>query len=223
MLISLPKSATVISVAALLLAAASSTSAFCPTPRTTYQTCLYKKASSRAPPSKGFGSASGGASSTANGKQQNASGSSATMVSTATSTTTDRFPYAGRIRPFPQSPQRRVTDESIIKPDYATTGIPRHGASNLLPWIIPVKSPLEISKMRVSGRMAREILDLAGRAVAPGVTTDEIDALVHEEIIKVSFYVLYVMIACSGFDFTTDLLSLVSPMPSLLTISHFPY
>jgi methionyl aminopeptidase len=56
----------------------------------------------------------------------------------------------------------------------------------LLPWMIEVKTPEEIDKMRAAGKVAREILDLAGRAVAPGVTTDDIDALVHEETLKVS-------------------------------------
>lgn len=55
----------------------------------------------------------------------------------------------------------------------------------MLPWMIEVKTPEEIEKMRAAGRAAREILDLAGRMVAPGVTTDEIDALVHEETLKV--------------------------------------
>lgn len=55
----------------------------------------------------------------------------------------------------------------------------------MLPWMIEVKTADEILKMKMAGAMAREILDLAGRAVAVGVTTDEIDALVHEEIVKV--------------------------------------
>jgi len=52
--------------------------------------------------------------------------------------------------------------------------------------MIEVKSPKEIEWMRAAGRCAREVLDIAGRAVQPGVTTDEIDALVHEETLKVS-------------------------------------
>ena len=183
MSISLPKNAALIGVAALLLASSSSsTSASAFVPATSRQpqyhtTALFDKKTKRSPPSKGFGG-----SSTSSSKTR----PSTSAAASSSRTSVDRFPYAGRIRPFPQSPQRQVTDDSIIKPDYAATGIPRHGASNLLPWIIPVKSPLEISRMRESGRMAREILDLAGRAVAPGVTTDEIDALVHSEIVKVS-------------------------------------
>ena len=39
--------------------------------------------------------------------------------------------------------------------------------------------------MRVSGKMAREVLDIAGRAVKVGMTTDEIDTIVYQEIVKV--------------------------------------
>ena len=99
----------------------------------------------------------------------------------------DTFPYAGAIRPGVQSPQRVVDQADIPRPDYAETGIPSGGtAKRLLPWMIEVKSAAEIEKMRASGKLAREILDLAGRAALPGVTTDEIDTLVHEAILEVS-------------------------------------
>ena len=42
--------------------------------------------------------------------------------------------------------------------------------------------------MRAAGRVAREVLDIAGRMVAPGVTTDAIDAVVHEESLKRGAY-----------------------------------
>jgi Xaa-Pro aminopeptidase len=99
---------------------------------------------------------------------------------------TNSFQYAGSIQPGKQSPQRVVVDEQIVMPDFAKDGIPKKGsASPLLPWIIEVKTPKEIEKMRAAGKLARDILDLAGRAVAVGVTTDEIDTLVYEAIIEV--------------------------------------
>eukprot|EP00566_Odontella_aurita_P037828 CAMPEP_0113530362 /NCGR_PEP_ID=MMETSP0015_2-20120614/2897_1 /TAXON_ID=2838 /ORGANISM="Odontella" /LENGTH=294 /DNA_ID=CAMNT_0000429075 /DNA_START=1408 /DNA_END=2292 /DNA_ORIENTATION=- /assembly_acc=CAM_ASM_000160 len=58
----------------------------------------------------------------------------------------------------------------------------------MLPWVIEVKTPEEIVKMRAAGRVAREVLDIAGRAVKVGITTDEIDALVHEESLKRGAY-----------------------------------
>jgi methionyl aminopeptidase len=47
-----------------------------------------------------------------------------------------------------------------------------------------VRSPEVIERMRRAGRAAGEILATVGAAVAPGVTTDELDALCHEECIK---------------------------------------
>jgi hypothetical protein len=102
---------------------------------------------------------------------------------------TKGFPYAGGIRPGKQSPQRIVLDEesAIAFPDYANDGRPKKGSNSpLLPWVIEVKTSEEIEKMRVAGKLARDILDMGGRAVAAGVTTDEIDTLVHEAIVKVS-------------------------------------
>ena len=45
----------------------------------------------------------------------------------------------------------------------------------MLPWIVEVKTAEEIIKMRAAGKVAREVLDIAGKAVRPGITTDEID------------------------------------------------
>lgn len=97
----------------------------------------------------------------------------------------DRFPYSGSIRPGIQSPQRIVTVDSILKPDYWETGTPQRVDKPMFPWMIEVKSKEDIEKMRAAGSLARDILDLAGQAVQVGVTTDEIDKLVHDEIIKV--------------------------------------
>ena len=55
-------------------------------------------------------------------------------------------------------------------------------------WQVEVKSAEDIEGMRAAGRVAREVLDAAGRLVAPGVTTDAIDALVTEETIKRGAY-----------------------------------
>jgi methionyl aminopeptidase len=58
----------------------------------------------------------------------------------------------------------------------------------MLPWVIEVKTAEEIVKMRAAGKVAREVLDCAGRAVKAGITTDAIDAIVHAETIKVCMY-----------------------------------
>ena len=128
----------------------------------------------------------------ASSKKKSSGGGSKGFASVLSSSSTDSFPYAGTVRPGKQSPQRIVMiedDSKITLPDYALDGRPKKGSSSpLLPWVIEVKTPDEIEKMRASGKLARQVLDMAGRAVAPGVTTDEIDALVHEAIVKAGAY-----------------------------------
>ena len=81
-----------------------------------------------------------------------------------------------RVRPGRVSPMRTVPPE-IGRPPYADGPVQR--------WDEPrVKSPEIIERMRRAGRAAAEILAEAGAAVAPGVTTDELDALVHEITIR---------------------------------------
>ncbi|HET7845199.1 MAG TPA: M24 family metallopeptidase, partial [Xanthomonadales bacterium] len=48
---------------------------------------------------------------------------------------------------------------------------------------ITVKTPEQIEKMRVAGRLASEVLDMIGEHVKPGVTTEELDRLCHEFIV----------------------------------------
>jgi methionyl aminopeptidase len=50
---------------------------------------------------------------------------------------------------------------------------------------ITIKSPEEQLKMREAGRLAAEVLDMIGPHVVPGVTTEELDRLCHEHIVKV--------------------------------------
>lgn len=91
----------------------------------------------------------------------------------------DRFRYTGPLRPGVQSPTRSVP-EHIKRPKYAKSGIPRDKRPKV-PWDIEIKDADTIARMRVAGKHAREILDLAGALAVPGVTTDEIDAMVHAE------------------------------------------
>jgi methionyl aminopeptidase len=50
---------------------------------------------------------------------------------------------------------------------------------------VPTKSPDEIAKMRIAGRLAADVLEMIGQHVCPGVTTDELDAICHDYIVKV--------------------------------------
>ncbi len=49
---------------------------------------------------------------------------------------------------------------------------------------VSIKSPEEIEKMRVAGRMAAEVLEMIEPHVQPGVTTGELDRLCHEYIVN---------------------------------------
>jgi methionyl aminopeptidase len=51
-----------------------------------------------------------------------------------------------------------------------------------------VKSPDVIARMRVASRVAAEVLALTGAAVAPGVTTDELDEIAHRAYIERGAY-----------------------------------
>ena len=120
-------------------------------------------------------------------------GDSSTSSDSSSSTATlsppawaNRFPFAGDIRPGAQTEQKVVTASSIVPPDYAMDGSPKN-ARPMLPWVIEVKTADEIAKMRESGKLARKVLDVAGRAVKPGVTTAEIDELVHKTAVEVRF------------------------------------
>ncbi|WP_409420585.1 type I methionyl aminopeptidase [Pseudaeromonas sp. ZJS20] len=48
-----------------------------------------------------------------------------------------------------------------------------------------LKTPEEIEKMRVAGRLAAEVLEMIAPHIQPGVTTAELDRLCHEHIVNV--------------------------------------
>jgi methionyl aminopeptidase len=50
---------------------------------------------------------------------------------------------------------------------------------------ITIKTPEEQEKMRVSCRLAADVLDMIGPHVVPGVSTEELDRLCHEYIVQV--------------------------------------
>lgn len=49
---------------------------------------------------------------------------------------------------------------------------------------ITIKTPDEIEKMRVAGRLAAEVLEMIEPSVKPGVTTEEINEICHDYIIN---------------------------------------
>jgi len=104
-----------------------------------------------------------------------------------------RYGFSGPLRPTLYSPTRSVPSQ-ILRPDYASrmTGVSeseqRDRASNNA---IRVYTETELDVefgLRHACRMGREVLDIAGKALRPGVTTDEIDRIVHEACIERDCY-----------------------------------
>jgi methionyl aminopeptidase len=90
-------------------------------------------------------------------------------------------PLEGRVLQGIVSPMRSVPSH-IARPPYAATGRVERWAEDR------VKSPEIIERMRHAGKVAAEILRLAGEMVRPGMTTDEIDVFVHEATIESGAY-----------------------------------
>ena len=50
---------------------------------------------------------------------------------------------------------------------------------------ISIKTPDELDKMRVAGRLAAEVLEMIEPYVVPGVSTEEIDRICHHYMVDV--------------------------------------
>ena len=83
------------------------------------------------------------------------------------------------VRPGKLSPRREVP-EHIGRPDYA---LDRKGRPGLRESGAP-KDAETLALMRVAGRAAAEVLAAVGAAIRPGITTDELDEIAHNECIK---------------------------------------
>lgn len=101
----------------------------------------------------------------------------------AGSETIDPFPkydYSGDLRAvYPLHPRREVK-ANIVKPDYAGDGQPISEQKVQRSTQITVLTEAEQAIMRKVSKLAREVLDAGAAAIKPGVTTEEIDAIVHQ-------------------------------------------
>ncbi|MFV0315611.1 MAG: type I methionyl aminopeptidase, partial [Microthrixaceae bacterium] len=79
------------------------------------------------------------------------------------------------------SPPRDVP-EDIERPDYVSVG------SITTPTGFQVHNPEELERMRTACRVAAEVLSVTGAAVAPGVTTEQLDAIAHTAYIERGAY-----------------------------------
>nr|ACO12085.1 Methionine aminopeptidase 1 [Lepeophtheirus salmonis] len=100
-----------------------------------------------------------------------------------------RFKFTGNLRPFPQTPKRLVP-EKIPRPDYAVhpDGIPLSETKMKGNTYVRILDEEEIEALRVSCRLGRQVLDEAAAVVDAGVTTEEIDRVVHEACIERDCY-----------------------------------
>ena len=87
----------------------------------------------------------------------------------------------GRVLPGELSPWRPVPAH-IPRPSYAESGEPARWNESR------VKTPEIIERMRYACTMAADILRVAGESVRPGMTTDEIDELVHRLTVERDAY-----------------------------------
>jgi methionyl aminopeptidase len=87
----------------------------------------------------------------------------------------------GSVRPGTQSPRRSVPP-TIIRPPYAESGEPPASTRRF------VQSPEVIERMRQAGAAAAEVLLIVGEEIAPGVTTDHLDAVGHRATIERGAY-----------------------------------
>ena len=76
----------------------------------------------------------------------------------------------------------RSVPAHIARPPYADTGEVRRWNESA------IKTPEVIARMRHAGKMAAEVLRLAGEFVRPGITTDAIDVYVHDLCIERNAY-----------------------------------
>mmetsp|Transcript_14472 Transcript_14472/g.33689 ORF Transcript_14472/g.33689 Transcript_14472/m.33689 type:complete len:407 (-) Transcript_14472:3762-4982(-) len=107
--------------------------------------------------------------------------SSDALSSSAISALKQRNP----VRPFPLTPKKTITDRTdIIPPPYAETGIPPNHDDNILIF----SEDEQLAKMRHAAKLARRVLDLACSVAKPGITTDQVDAAVHEALLEAGAY-----------------------------------
>ncbi|XP_069125180.1 methionine aminopeptidase 1-like [Argopecten irradians] len=99
------------------------------------------------------------------------------------------FKFTGQVRAAKVTPRRTVPDH-IPRPDYADhpEGVPiserqMRGTTN-----IKVLSDEEQEGLRVACKLGREVLDIGAAAIDVGVTTEEIDRLVHEACVDRECY-----------------------------------
>ncbi|KAF8058467.1 MAP1A [Scenedesmus sp. PABB004] len=97
------------------------------------------------------------------------------------------FAWTGPLRPARIGPTRAVPPH-IARPDYADDGNPTSELESRQQRSVAIRTPEEVAGIRAACRAGREALDAAHAAVRPGVTTDELDRVVHEALVEAGAY-----------------------------------
>ncbi|KAJ1730458.1 Methionine aminopeptidase 1 [Coemansia biformis] len=100
-----------------------------------------------------------------------------------------QYPYTGKLRPAYPLSQRRQVPATIAHPDYAlrADGVSKLEQTYKNAQISSVAGE-DLAAMRMVCRLGREVLDAAARVIRPGITTDEIDRVVHEATVERGAY-----------------------------------
>ncbi|KAL7696905.1 methionine aminopeptidase [Lotmaria passim] len=125
-------------------------------------------------------------------------------IPTMTAADEKYFNFTGSMRPGKITPRRAVPNE-IARPDYAerNDGVSEceekeRGSHRVIAYNLKhlhddyndeeLRATSDILKIKRVNALSREVLDIACAAVKPGVTTDEIDRIVHEATIERGMY-----------------------------------
>ncbi len=88
---------------------------------------------------------------------------------------------AGRLIPGRLSPARSVP-ATVARPEYVGRRAPASSTAG------DVYTPDEVERIRSAGRVAARALEAAASAIRPGVTTDELDRIIHEYVVAHGAY-----------------------------------
>lgn len=101
----------------------------------------------------------------------------------------ESYEYTGDLRVGNVKTPLREVPNHIAKPEYALSGTPiSEEQSDRMSTSFRILNADEIERMRTVCRLAREVLDIAVRAADVGVTTEEIDEIVHNACIERNAY-----------------------------------
>ncbi|KAI0165129.1 methionine aminopeptidase 1 [Hypoxylon sp. FL1284] len=97
------------------------------------------------------------------------------------------FSFTGSLRPVYPLSARRIVPSSIMRPDYAETGVPTRR-----PFLNSTKVTILDAQgqeaMRKVCRLAREVLDIVASELRSGTTTDYLDEVCHQACIERDSY-----------------------------------